>query len=392
MMVFIFWVVASVVVFYLLFLLWMRLGLDRVKQWGSNPTIPTVSVVIAARNEEENISELLDSLRQQVYPSDRLEIIVIDDGSTDGTGDVLTSYAEQMPNLRYYRLDKIPSGWSPKKWALTHGIGCSTGEVILTTDADCRPGPAWIETVVRPFADPSVGMVTAPAPLVADGKSMWWEALFLDSCAWDAFGAAGTGQGLALTCSGRNLAYRKRLFEELEGFQGVEHFVSGDDELLMQKMVIAGGWRLAFALSTKAIVPSPPPPTFIAFVRQRMRFASKGRHYFRLKTKSRFKFVVALIYLANLAGLVSLVAGLITLRTVWLAPLVLKIASEGILVPPYLRKIQRPVRPITFIITGLFYPLYVVFFGTLGSFSTLAWKGRRYEGSQVSTVDSQIQH
>jgi cellulose synthase/poly-beta-1,6-N-acetylglucosamine synthase-like glycosyltransferase len=289
-----------------------------------------------------------------------------------------------MPNLRYYRLDKIPSGWSPKKWALTQGIDRSTGEIILTTDADCRPGPAWVEAVVRPFADPSVGMVSAPAPLIADGKSMWWEALFLDSCAQDALVAAGTGQGLALTCSGRNLAYRKRLFEELEGFQGVEHFVSGDDELLMQKMVAAGRWRLAFALCAKAIVPSQPPPTFSAFVRQRMRFASKGRHYFRLKTKPRFKFVVALMYLANLAGMVSLVAALITLRIVWLIPLVLKIASEGILVLAYLRKVQRPVRLVTFILTGLFYPLYIVFFGTLGSFSTIAWKGRHYESSRVS--------
>jgi len=384
MMIFIFWIVACVLIFYVVFLLWMRLGLSKVKQWGPNPTIPTVSVVIAARNEEENISGLLDSLRRQVYPSDSLEIIVIDDGSTDGTGRVLTSCAEQMPNLRYYRLDKIPSGWSPKKWALTQGIGHSTGEIILTTDADCRPGPAWVETVVRPFADPSVGMVSAPAPLIADGKSMWWEALFLDSCAQDALVAAGTGQGLALTCSGRNLAYRKRLFEELEGFQGVEHFVSGDDELLMQKMVAAGGWRLAFALCAEAIVPSQPPPTFSAFVRQRMRFASKGRHYFRLKTKPRFKFVVALIYLANLTGIISLVVALVTLRFIWLAPLVLKIASEGILVPPYLRKIQRPVRLVTFILTGLFYPLYIVFFGTLGSFSTIAWKGRRYESSRVS--------
>ncbi len=210
----------------------------------------------------------------------------------------------------------------------------------------------------------------------------------MDSCAQDALVAAGTGQGLALTCSGRNLAYRKRLFEELDGFQGVEHFVSGDDELLMQKMVAAGGWRLAFALCAKAIVPSQPPPTFSAFVRQRMRFASKGRHYFRLKTKPRFKFVVALMYLANLAGMVCLVAALITLRIVWLIPLVLKIASEGILVLAYLRKIQRPVRLVTFILTGLFYPLYIVFFGTLGSFSTIAWKGRRYESSRVSTPRS----
>lgn len=386
-MIFIFWIVTSVLIFYTAFLIWMRLGLGKVPFWGHNPATPTVSVIVAARNEERNIAGLLEMLKQQSYPSDRLEVIVIDDGSTDGTGRILTSFAEQMPNLCHHRLDDISPGWAPKKRALTMGIDRATGEIILTTDADCRPGPEWVAAMVRPFADPSVGMVSASAPLVSDRNNIWWEALFLDSCAFDALGAAGTGRGLSLTCSGRNLAYRKQLFEELGGFQGVEHFISGDDDLLMQKMAATGQWRLKFVLSSDALVPSPAPDTFGAFIRQRMRFASKGKHYFVLKNSPWFKAIVSLMYIANLAGLVSLVAALFTLQPIWLAPVVLKIGAEGILVFAYLRKIERPVRRLTFVLTGFLYPLYIVFFGTLGSFSGVAWKGRRYDGSQVSVRD-----
>lgn len=391
-MVFIFWIVASVLIFYLVFILWMRLGLRKVKQLSPNPTTPTVSVVIAARNEEWNISGLLDALKQQSYPADRLEIIVIDDGSTDGTGRILTSFAEQMSNLQYNRLESIPPGWAPKKWALTSGIDCATGEIILTTDADCRPGPEWVATMVGHFNCPSTGMVVGPSPLVSERRSLWWEALLLDSCAMDALTAGGASQGLALTCTGRNLAYRRQTYEDVGGFKGVEHFVSGDDDLLMQKVAASGNWRITFALNDAATVTSPPPATLGAFIRQRLRFASKGRYYFGLDTGPGFKLILPFLYLANLAALAGLVMFAITLDPLWLVPVAVKIGAEALLVYPYMDRIKRRVRVVTFIVTALVHPLYVVLFGALGNLHKLAWKERRYEGPQVSTVDDKIQH
>lgn len=376
--------VTAVLIVYAVFILWMRRGLQKLEPGSSQTVQPDVSVIIAAKDEALNIPRLLAALREQSYPRDRLEVIVVDDGSSDDTHLILSLQARKMNNLKSVRIDSTPTGWGPKKWALTKAIGQARGEIILATDADCLPGSRWVETLVRYFTDPSIGMVFGPSPLVVERRNLWWEALFLDSCAVDALAAAGAGCGLALTCTGRNLAYRRAAFEEVGGFQGVKHFVSGDDDLLMQKMAATGRWKINFAHVTDALVPSPPPATLGAFVRQRLRFASKGRYYFVLDTGPWFKLILPFIYLANLAALTSLLVFPATLNPVWIVPLAVKLGAEGLLVYSYLHRINQRVRVGTFILTGLIHPVYVVLFGALGNMRNVVWKGRRYEGSRVS--------
>jgi len=103
----------------------MRRGLAKIEGWHPVAVYPDVSVVIAARNEARNLPGLLAALAGQSYPEDRLEIIIVDDQSTDATQRILAAGAEQMGNLRTLRLEEIPAGWAPKKWALAAGIGAS---------------------------------------------------------------------------------------------------------------------------------------------------------------------------------------------------------------------------------------------------------------------------
>lgn len=383
MMAALFWLVGTVLVGYGGFLLWLRRGLSNLSAGVGNGR-PDVTVVVAARDEEAHLPRLLAALQAQSYPIERLELIVIDDNSTDESYRVLTAHAEKMPNLHPLRIDDTPPGWSPKKWALTAAIERSTGEIILVTDADCLPGPRWVATLVAYFDDPSTGMVMGPAPLISERRNRWWEALRLDSCSVDALAAAGTGRGLALTCTGRNLAYRRATFQEVDGFRGVAHVVSGDDDLLMLKIAATGRWKVRFALATDAVVTSPPPPDLRAFIRQRLRFASKGLLYYGLKTAPGFKLILPLIYGANLAAVVGQVAFVVTLQPYWLAPLSVKLLAEGGLVIPYLRRIGQRVRMGTFLLTGLVHPWYVVLIGLLGNFYTVTWKGRRYKGRRVA--------
>lgn len=374
-----FWSILCLLGFYLLFLTGLRLGLPRVISLPDpKPELPLVSVVVAARNEAGNVPGLLGALRSQDYPVDKLELIVVDDASTDGTPEVLTSLAPDLPNLQIITLREHAPGWSPKKWALAQGIDRAQGELILTTDADCRPGPSWVRTMVRPFRRPAVGMAAGPTPLVPGRRTRWGEALLLDSCAQDALIAAGASRGMALTCAARNFAFRNAAYQEVQGFQGVEHIISGDDELLMHKLVATGHWEMAAVVSAEAVVPSPPPLQFGAFVQQRLRFASKGRFYFRLPTTLRFRFVLLFMYIVNLAILFSIGAALGTQQLSWLAPLAVKVVAEVVLVTAYLRAIEVRVRPVTFLLTALLHPLYVVLFGTLGSLVPLSWKDRRY--------------
>ncbi len=359
----------------------MRVGLGKEILPTGKPSF-SASIIVAARNEAEDVPHLLEALQEQTYPKEQLEIIIADDGSTDATWEILNSYAGGMSNLRPIQIERVPPGWTPKKWALNTAIGHSTGEIILATDADCVPGPRWVETILRPFADPSVGLVCGPAPLEAMASSRWNEILLLESCAMDALGAAGSGRGLALICLGRNLACRKSVFEEVKGYEGLQHIVSGDDDLLMHKIACTGKWKIKFLPDRGALVSSPPPPDMKSFIQQRIRFGSAGRHYFTQKTPLWFRAIVLFMFAANLGGTGSLAALFSTQDPAWLGLLGLKIAAEGLLVFPYLRRIQKRIRISTFLVAAIFYPLYVTFFGIVGSFYPIIWKGRKYEGAQ----------
>jgi len=118
-----------------------------------------ISVVIAARNEEKNIGNILNHLINQTYPRELYEIIIVNDGSEDRTGEIINKFARKHSNIRHIRakVDKT-IGLTAKKNALNQGIQQSKGELILSTDADCHVKPSWIETMVSYFTD-DVGMV-----------------------------------------------------------------------------------------------------------------------------------------------------------------------------------------------------------------------------------------
>ena len=376
-------IITVITLAYVVLLLWLRLGLATLSADSSSPYAPKITVVVAARNEENNIPNLLAALRKQDYPQRDVEIIVVDDSSTDGTYALLRREAATMPNLHPVRLSEVPDGWSPKKWALTTAIERSKGEVIVATDADCEPAPGWIGSLVAVMSDPSVGFVFGPAPLVSHRKTRWGEALLLDSCALDALAAGGTGVGLALTCTGRNLAFRRTAFDDIGGYHGIQGFVSGDDDLLLHQFAATGRWGIRFALSSDTVVPSPPPATLGAFVRQRLRFASKGRAYFGMATGPYFTAVLTLIYLANLAAVVSSSVFIFSLQLTWILPVAAKLAAEALLVLPYLKKIGLRVRISTFVVTGLLHPFYVAILGALGNFVKVSWKDRQFGGGVV---------
>lgn len=375
--------VLAILCSYLGFLLWIRRGLGREYHLPEGDRLPSATVIVAARNEEDNLPHLLAALKDQSIPGDRFEIIVVDDGSTDKTAEILTQWARDLPNLHLIHLDETPADWAPKKWALAVAIKRATGEVILATDADCRPGTQWVQTILQYFVDDETGMVYGPAPLVGSRHNAWAKALFLDSCAVDALAAAGTGLGMALTCTGRNLAYRRRVFDEVGGYEDVAHFISGDDDLLMQKIAATGHWKIRFALNPAAVVSSPQPAGFKAFVRQRLRFASKGLAYYGIPTSLGLKLVLPFIYVASLAAAGSILSFLYTGNVAWMLPLALKLAGEAGLVYTYLHRVGRRVGPGIFLLTGLVHPFYVVLFGVLGNFLKISWKDREYSGREI---------
>jgi cellulose synthase/poly-beta-1,6-N-acetylglucosamine synthase-like glycosyltransferase len=257
---------------YLVLILWLVYGVRQVRDQGSNPGQPSVSVIIPARNEAGNLGSCIKSLQQQTYPAHLFDITIVDDGSLDETASIT-----QKLNVRYLLSATIPEGWSPKKAALSLGIQNSSGEIVLTTDADCTVAPGWIETLVRYF-EPDVGAVVSWVD-IQESDSLLSKLEVLDVWSFQIVGAAAIGHGRPFLANGANWGYRRKLFEQVDGFSGIESLASGDDDLLLQKMARHTGWRTAFADTCAGRVTTRASVSLRAFFMQRLRWASKTKRY-----------------------------------------------------------------------------------------------------------------
>ncbi len=251
-------------------------ALGRVRS-GRNEKLPFVSVVIAARNERTNIGSCLESLLAQDYRPDGFEIVVADDRSDDGTAGVLARFMAADERISTVRIDDVPDGVSPKKNAVSRAIGRSRGEVILVTDADCRAGPGWISGMVRRF-ETGVMMVAGMAPYDT-GRGML-DSFVRHEYLWNAGLAAGsTVLGRGTHASARNLAYRREAFEEAGGFGAGAEILSGDDTLLLQAVQKRHPGGVVTEPSSETHVFTGAPESIGAFLAQRMRHMSTGRHF-----------------------------------------------------------------------------------------------------------------
>ena len=138
-------------------------------------TLPaTVSVIIPARNEARNIGRCLAGLAAQPLPG--VDVIVLDDNSTDATGEIARSCADQLPGLRVLRGEPLPSGWAGKCWACWRAAEQSSGEWILFVDADTAPQPGIIAALLHYATVHKLHMVTA-LPYIELGS--FWERVLM---------------------------------------------------------------------------------------------------------------------------------------------------------------------------------------------------------------------
>jgi poly-beta-1,6-N-acetyl-D-glucosamine synthase len=233
----------------------------------------SVSILVPARNEANNIDACLKALSVQNYPVDQLEIIVINDRSTDETEARINTWTNCLPNLRCISVTQQDYN-CPKKNALWQGIKQAQNDILLTTDADCRPGPNWVTSTVEQFA-PNVGMVIGHAPL-EQNKTMLSGLLSLQALIVSILAAGSAGIGFPLTCTGRNLAFRRQAFDEVEGYKSIGHIIGGDDVLFMNQ-IKKTSWKIRFNTASEAFVPSAIHPDNL--IHRQVRYQSKTIHY-----------------------------------------------------------------------------------------------------------------
>jgi len=330
-----------------------------------------VTILIAARNEEEKIHLTIEDILAQDYPKDLTEIIIVDDHSTDRTSEIISSYANRGVKLLQLKEDKPLNSY--KKKAIAEAIRLSNGELMVATDADCRMGTKWLSTIVGYYELHHPVMISSPVSYFEE-KSLFERMQTLEFYSLIATGGAFIGNGHASTCNGANIAYRKDIFYEVGGFKGIDDLASGDDELLLQKVAAAYPGKIGFLKLYDAVVFTHAKPNLKEFLQQRRRWASKSVKY---KDKKIVALVVGL-WLFNLSVVLNFLAGFYdsAFFYVFAAQLLLMMLFELIQLWPVTAFFKRrSLLSLIFILIPL-YVLYFVYIGMIGNKGKYLWKGR----------------
>ena len=327
-----------------------------------------VSIIIAARNEEKNIVASLDSIRVLQYPPELLEVIVVDDHSTDNTAVLARGFGKVTVITQ-------DQGIEGKKKAIEKAIKIATGTLIITTDADCVVGRDWLEAIVEYYELYKPKMIAGPVYFGAPkGVLGIWQAL--DFAGLMAITAASIKNGLPQMCNGANLAYEKEAFYAVNGFEGIDAVPTGDDQLLMIKMQRQFPGEIHFMKAPEAIVHTLPQPDFSSLVSQRLRWVSKSKVF----PDWRITAILVLAYFFNLLIALVFVAGIYLGIGYW--PGLLLFTFKMLLELPLLYGSLKLSRQRQYLWqlpwVAVLHLLYVIAIGPLSLFGRYQWKGRGY--------------
>lgn len=349
---------------------WNRLPLfDKPKDFKASLY---VTVIIPARNEGNTIAQLLDELLSQDYPKHLLDIVVVDDASTDNTAEVVLRYKET--GIRLLQLENQNINRAHKKRAIEFAIKECNSTIIITTDADCSISSHWVSTIVAFQQAHQACFISAP---VAMGPN---NSLFQKFQALEFAGLVGIG-GAALQhhhpnmCNGANVAYLREAFIAVNGYEGNDSIPSGDDEFLMHKMFSAFPKKVFFLKNPEVIVRTDAAKSLNLFINQRMRWVSKSTKY---ENKS-ITLILSLCYLFNLSILINFLGAFFNHTMAWLflGQVLLKIVAEGILLMKVTEFIKLQKLMIWLIPEQILHVVYVVVIGFLGNLGSYQWKGRK---------------
>lgn len=338
-----------------------------------------LSVLIAARNEAQNLPLLLADLQRQRLAASQFEVIVVDDHSTDETAAVVSRAMQDCTfSLRLLRLQDFPnSTHTGKKAALQEAIAVARAPWVVCTDADCRVSADWL---LAHHAAHDADACFISGPVLLTGQGLLAELQGLELAGLVASGAAGILLGAPTMCNGANLSYRRASFEAVNGFSGNTHVASGDDEFLLHKLHATYPAGIRFLKHNQAVVSTAAQPTVRQLLRQRVRWASKWQHY-RTAAPRRLAVLV-------LAANVALAAGILALPWqpglgLWTAAAwVVKLGADVLFLTPVLRFFNRLRWLLWVPVLQLAYAPYALLVGVAGLRGGYEWKGRLVKGSK----------
>ncbi|MBA4250136.1 MAG: glycosyl transferase [Chlorobiaceae bacterium] len=346
----------------IIFMIGMQKKFPKIKE----EKIPTATIIVAARNEEENILRCLQSLDALIYPEGKLQIIIVNDKSTDRTDEIIEEFVLGKPKFKKITTSKEIGNLKGKTNAIANAIELATGEIILTSDADCAVSPTWAKTIASYYQE-DVAIVngfTSQKVLGSFSGMQNLDFIYLLSV------ASGTiNLNKPLSCIGNNMSYRKSAYFEIGGYESLPFSVTEDFNLLFAIHNLKK-YKIIFPFDTSALVESLACPDIKSLYRQKKRWGVGG-----LKSPLRSYFVMASAFISHLA--IILLPFFFT--TTALTILLFKLFIDFFFLYNVLKQLNLVNTLKHFFSFQLYYILYVVFLPIVVLLNQkVVWKGREY--------------
>lgn len=328
--------------------------------------LPSATIIVAARNEEDNILQCIQSLDKLEYPDNKLEIILVNDHSTDATERIIKEFIEEKPKFKLFVPEKILGNLKGKANALANALKIAKGEIILTTDADCIVNPKWALTMVSYFQTnvAFVGGFTTQEDKTAFQGMQAIDFIFLLTVA---SGALNLGKPLAAI--GNNMAYRKSVYDEIGGYENLPFSITEDFRLL-RSIHDLKKYKCIYPVDEEALITSKACSDFKNLYWQKKRWGVGGME-------------------SDFIGYLIMVWGYISKAMILLAPfffsinslylIIFKIMIDYFFVKPIFKKLKLRMKLSHFLWFEIYYIIYVLIlpFIVLPN-RKIKWKGRTF--------------
>lgn len=257
---------------YVLFVLIIFAGSRKQISYKREKTVQKISILIPAKDEEENISACLEALLNQSLSDELFEVIVLNDNSSDKTEEIASTFMNKFSSATLINLSKESDNHLiGKSRAISIGIGNAAHELILICDADCKPNSDWLKTITEAFL-PEVGVVSGFTLLETDSSNSFEVMQNLDWMMLQGMASGAAGISLPISCIGSNFAFRKVAYEEVGGYEKLPFSIT-EDLLLYKTLSKETSWKFVYPLSEGSINISKPMDSLKSLYEQRKRWA-----------------------------------------------------------------------------------------------------------------------
>lgn len=363
------YILTIIIICYLVFLSIASIGWLRSKNLVKGiATTASCSIIIACRNEENTIINLLNDIQKQDYPHANIEVIIGNDHSTDSTLQQLLSF--QSPHIALRIID-MPAHVQGKKQTLQEILKQATGEYLLFTDADCRVGSSWVRSMLQHTAqsnaDFSFGLVThnPEQKMLHRFFTLDFLAMVVAQCGYAYFNRA-------FSCNAANMCI-SRDFYTLHYTTNALH-ASGDDVFLLHKAKRQNS-TITCIPAKNAMVTTNPPYSLHDFLQQRIRWGAKAKSY----TDPDAIFVSAVVYITNAALVCLGIASIFipSVFSIFLSFFIIKTFADMLFFSISLSRFKKGILLWLIPIFEFFYSVYITFIPIFATIISSKWKFRK---------------